>query len=320
MRVWKMLLAGMMLVTGTSAGATARAEGEGLTFAVISDIHVQSWNGGSIRKFGRALDDLQQSARPAQALIINGDLGNGFPEDYQAVNKVLARHPHPTRVYYTIGNHEFYKAWHDPSRRWSMETFPNGESDQASVARFLQQSGEPNVYYEKHIGGYTFLFLGSERYRQSNPTYSEDAYLSQQQLDWLSSRLKEESGQGKPIFIFLHQPLPNTVSGSIPGSSGRGVVQAAQLQAILANYPKVILFTGHTHWELSLPDTVVHEQFVMVNSSSVYEPYQGLGGPYPQEADRSEGLVVEVSAGQVVIKGRDFREGKWLGSYVLKYQ
>lgn len=319
MRLRRLWLLGAALWSGLwPTSSPARASEEGITFAVLSDIHVQSWDRQAIRKFTNALEDMARWEPPPSAIVVNGDLGNGFPEDYRTLNGLLARMPHPEKIWYTIGNHEFYKAWHDSRRRWNKEGFPNGETEEASLARFLRQSGQERVYYEQTLGGYPFLFLGSERYRQSDPAYQEDAYVSAAQLRWLESRLTTLSATGDgPIFVFLHQPLPATVAGS----DSRGVTEAQALRDMLRRFPQVILFTGHTHWRLGLPDTLVQDKFVMVGSSSVSQPWPGPEGVEALDRTASEGLQVSVTGRQVRIRGRDFTRRRWLPEvdYTVRY-
>lgn len=324
MNIRPVLLIGTVLAAGLAFKAYGTAavtlrEDRPLTFAVLSDIHVQSWDKRAIRKFGHALDDLRHAAPEAEALIINGDLGNGNPEDYEMVRQTLDKHPHPQGVYYTIGNHEFYRMWHDRRGRWSPGTFPNGDTDRAARERFLRFTGEPKVYYERQIRGYRFLFLGTERYRQSDPQVEEDAFLTRDQLQWLKAKLKEAAQGKKPVFIFLHQPLPDTVSGSGKEGSGRGVVQHRELKALLSLYPKAILFSGHSHRELAQPRTLVRDGFVMVNSSSVSRPWR-VDGPFPPDAEKSEGLIVEAAPDRVLIRGRDFGKRDWVPEAVYTVQ
>lgn len=283
-----------------------------LTFAVISDIHVQSWNRAAIRKFEAALSDLSKAAPQAQVLVLNGDLGDGHPDDYRTLQSLLAARPHPPNVFCTIGNHEFYMAWHNVRRQWSDESFPNGETEAASIRRFLQFVREPRVYYRKEVAGYPFIFLGMERYRQSDPSLHEDAYLSPEQLRWLGKTLAGAARSGRrPMFVFLHQPLPG------PSSAERGVVPADALKTELASAPGVILFTGHTHRELRLgaSETGRPESlgFAAFNSSSAASPWPGSG--------KSEGLIVEVYPSEVVVKGRDFARRRWIpeARYSVKY-
>lgn len=310
------LLAAWLVLHTAETASVALQQDRIMTFGVLSDIHVQSWDARSIRIFGRALDDLHHAAPLAEALIINGDLGNGNPEDYRMLRQTLDKHPHPGQVYFSIGNHEFYRMWHNRRGHWSPGTFPNGETDEAAIQRFLRFIGAQKVYYERQIEGYRFLFLGTERYRQSDPSVGEDAYLSAEQLQWLEAKLKEAAPERKPVFVFLHQPLPDTVSGSGREGSGRGVVQHRKLKALLSSYPQTILFSGHSHRILEQPRTFVHDGFMMANSSSVRQPWKETGPCTPDEG-KSEGLIVEVYPDHVLIRGRDFGYRKWVTEAAL---
>jgi Icc protein len=295
--------------------AYASKEKPKLAFPVISDIHVQSWHTPSHEKFTGALNDLNEINPQSDALILNGDLTNGLPADYTKLKELLGQAPHSNNVWSTIGNHEYYKAWIDAGGSWNSAAFPNGETEKASLDRFLQFNGSNEVYYEKQIKGYSFIFLGSEEYRQSDPANLEDAYLSDTQLVWLKKTLKKRSEDKKPIFVFLHQPFPYTVSGtSFCCVNNRAIVQHEVLKNILTDYPEVIFFSGHTHWELKLSKTLVKDRFTMVNSSSVFQPWTDdqNGGEAVLGPQASEGLYVEAYKDKVVIKGRDFSNKRWI--------
>lgn len=288
-----------------------------LAFPVISDPHVQASDAASQRVFKAALEDLHSADPTADALVINGDLGNGQPADYTALRGIVSGTPHPSQLFYTIGNHEYYRAWVDRNGKYSPGTFPNGESELMSIRRFLNLTQESKVYYDKWVKDHHFIFLGSEKYRQSMPDLGENAYLSQQQLDWLQAELAESKTPNRPIFVFLHQSLPYTVSGS---HEELGVMQYRELREILSKHPEVILFSGHTHYELKSPYMLVRDTFTMVNSASVYRPYDPFEGR--ANADRSQGLYVEVHDGKVVIRGRDFARKMWIpeAEHTIPYQ
>lgn len=285
----------------------AKPAGLKLAFPVISDPHVQSTDAASQRVLKAALEDLHGVDPTADALVINGDLGNGQPADYTALRSIISSTPHPSQLFYTMGNHEYYRAWVDRNGKYNPGAFPNGESELMSIRRFLNLTRESKVYYDKWVKDHHFIFLGSERYRQSYPELGENAYLSQQQLDWLQAKLTEAKTPNRPIFVFLHQPLPYTVNGS---HEELGVMQHRELREILAKHPEVILFSGHTHYVLNSPYMVVRDTFTMVNSSSVYRVYDPIAGN--TSIDRSQGLYVEVYEGKVVIRGRDFAKRMWI--------
>lgn len=292
-----------------SADAAESAEKPVLSFPVLSDIHVNG-NLNNQRKFKSALEDLNQVNPDSDVLIINGDLTSaGTDGEYNKIKEIMDMVPHPP-VKYTIGNHEFYKAWYNASNAWDMDNFPNGETEKMSIDRFLKHTGNESVYYDEWINDHHFIFLGSEQYRQSDPTNGEDAYLSDTQLNWLESSLAEQARGDKPIFVFLHQPLPNTVSGSSISINNRAVIQHERLIEILSQYPQVVYFSGHTHWTLNMPSTMAQKKFTMFNSSTTADPLntsdQSIG---PSE---SEGLYVQVYEDRVVVKGRDFSRKKWI--------
>ncbi|MEC0245848.1 metallophosphoesterase [Paenibacillus chitinolyticus] len=302
-------------VIPSAVGAKPGKEKPLLAFPVLSDIHIQSWDPQSHQKLKAALSDLHTLDPNADVLVINGDLTNGMPADYAKLRELMERNPHPRKVFYTMGNHEYYKAWIDGGGSWNADAFPNGETEQASIGRFLQLSGKKKVYGDQVVNGFRFIFLGSEQYRQSDPSNLEDAWLSGEQLEFLKASLRKGAASGKPVFVFLHQPLPGTVSGtSFCCVNNRAVVQHEELRKILSAYPQAIFFSGHTHWELKLPDTLVQDKFTMVNSSSVIQPWtdNGNGGEMLTGPDESEGLYVEVYKDKVSIKGRDFYRQRWI--------
>ncbi|MBL0388598.1 metallophosphoesterase [Tumebacillus sp. ITR2] len=287
------------------------ADDRTLRFPVISDVHVQASDPRSQTKLKATLQDLYDIDPAADALVLNGDLGNGKQADYNTLRTLLAGNPHPTTLLYNIGNHEFYNAWYDRNGTYAPKTFPNGETEFMAINRYLQLTGESKVYYDRWIKGYHFLFLGAEKSRQSDMSIGDDAWLSQEQLNWLKQKLAENRQSDKPVFVFLHQPLTNTVSGSWwQNGTDRGVVQAESLKSILAGYPEVILFSGHTHAQLNLPRTMVRESFTMFNSSAEIGP-EAAGGA-PVLADSSEGLYVEVHSDKVIVRGRDFSKKTWV--------
>ncbi|BBH19436.1 hypothetical protein Back11_07810 [Paenibacillus baekrokdamisoli] len=304
-------------------GNTAEAAEKPLiSFPVISDIHMMQNDYISEKKFSDALKDLNKINSKSDALIINGDLTTfGRNEDYDLMQKVLKSAPHPKKVFYTIGNHEFYKAWLDPKTGSnSPDSFPNGETEKMSIDRYLKKTGMQKLYYDQWINDHHFIFLGSEKYRQSDPTNGEDAFLSQTQLDWLKSKLKEKASANKPIFLFLHQPIGYTVAGtdmSAPENT-RSVIQYKQLTEILAQYPQVVYFSGHTHWSPGIAKQTVQYEFSMSNSGSVRDPYNDKDRP--TGGMNSDGLYVQVYKNKVVIKARDFNKKQWYKqTYTLNF-
>ena len=297
------------------AATTPNPDPNILTFQVISDTHVSHKDEATRSKFKKALQDIAKTAPQSDLLVINGDLGSGFPQDYRILSDTLSTTPHPTTEV-TIGNHEFYAAFYDKNGTLNKSTFPNGDTEEQAIGRFLDFAGRDRIYTERIIKGHHFLFLGSERSRMTDMTYNDDAYLSETQLAWLQQKL-QAAPDDKPVFVFLHQPLPYTVSGTARDKWNRTVIQHEALKKILAAHKNVIYFSGHTHINLARPTTFYKDTFLMVNDSSAGRPYN------PDDRSRrpdGEGLFVEVQDGTVTIRGRDLIAGKWIDGVEYVWQ
>ncbi|MEI2282814.1 metallophosphoesterase family protein [Paenibacillus polysaccharolyticus] len=179
---------------------------------------------------------------------------------------------------------------------------------------FEVATGMKGTYHDHWIDGYHYIFLGTE---QPHP---KDCEMSSKQLEWLDAKLGEQAMPDHPIFIFIHQPLMDTVAGSLQAQGWYGVNQDAELKAVLAKYPQAILFSGHTHWQLKAPHTMYDgagQMPTMFNASSVAY----LWTDEDEHLEGSEGLHVEIYKDRVVVKGRDFTAGKWVegADYTVRY-
>lgn len=304
------LLSWIFLPKKAVSGSVSRAEQEWaidqeaeLSFVVISDIHINRFN--ALKHFSALLKDNYNSG--LDAMVVVGDLGDGRLFDYAKIDNELARHKSEIDypIYWTIGNHDFYGGFYK-YRFWSRPTFPNRETDAIAINRFLRLAKRSKVYGDTWIGGYHFVFLGSEKSRMSELQYSDLAYLSDTQLDWLQDALNNNKRPHKPIFVFLHQPIPYTTLGGLQQGY---VIQWQKLKAILEQHREVILFNGHTHYKIDYNNMVSKADFTIVNSSSLAYPIERNRIPIMNSAP---GLVVKVYNNKVVIRGRDFWKRDWI--------
>jgi len=262
-----------------------------LRFQVITDTHVRA-DRGHIHNihFAQALRDIAATAPGSVGIMHIGDLtDSGADAEYAEVRRIWNENKAGLPpMLMTSGNHDV------SSGDW-----------RARIANFLGRTGMGGVYHDHWINGYHFIFLGSE-----DGSYGNDADLSEAQLHWLDAKLAEEAGSGKPKFVFLHQPLLNTVSGSSQAQGWHGVNQDQEVKAILARHPYAILFTGHTHWVFGSPNTMHGGggKATMFNASSVAY----LWTDEDEELAGSEGYYVEVHEDRVCVRGRDFTTGAWV--------
>lgn len=270
-----------------------------LEFFVISDFQVTVGDKKSHEKLRSALHKLKAINPFPDALVVNGDMiSDGKEESYQKVREVMEGEFYPSNTFFTIGNHEYFK----------------NDGNRPSIERFLNFAGLEKLYYERIVKGFPFLFLGSESWGPIGSPTKDSAVLSKEQLDWLEQTLKKYKTMKLPIFVFLHQPLPFTLAGTDLPYYQNGVIQARELHDILSSYPQIILFSGHTHWDLHFPKMFVKGRFAMANSGAIYNTY----GPDEQghekviDSNGCQGLYVQVYDGEVMIRPRDLAKGEWI--------
>ncbi|MBW4082767.1 metallophosphoesterase [Paenibacillus sp. S150] len=316
-----------------------------LTFQVITDTHITADPAHEYNlNFERVLRDLAANAQGSSGIMHVGDItDHGFPDEYEEVRRILQMHEASLpEIRYTLGNHDVGLG------PWQSRLAEVGLGDwEARLGMYTSHTGMPGPYHDRWIGGYHFIFLGTE---EGLPAFCS---LSDGQLRWLDRKLGEqtenelelgerllssmelggpmqtgrelgeqkENGQAsgaavtpeQPIFLFLHQPLKDTVAGSLESQEWYGVTQDKELRAILSKYPQALLFTGHTHWELEADNTMYPgngETATMFNAASVAYLWTNAD----EHKAGSQGYYVEVYPDKVLVRGRDFTTGRWIES------
>ncbi|HZG59226.1 MAG TPA: metallophosphoesterase [Anoxybacillus sp.] len=265
-----------------------------LVFPVISDVHIKKSGTIDMQKFQDALEQLNEQAPKQDAVVVVGDLtDNGLQEEYDRFFSLYDVKKQLKAVsLFTIGNHEYR----------------NGLSEADAQKRFLTETGMKSIYDHKVIKGYHFIILGPEN-------GLTEGYYSKEQIQWLGEQLEqaEKDDPKKPIFVFQHHPIKNTVFGSEWSTE----INRELLYNTLKEYPQVIHFSGHTHYPLDDPRTIHQKDFSSVGTSSVSYIWTGAGylqGELPPgHQNISQGLIVEVYKNKVVIKRRDFHKNDWTG-------
>ncbi|REE86520.1 3',5'-cyclic AMP phosphodiesterase CpdA [Paenibacillus taihuensis] len=267
-----------------------RAEKSLLSFQVITDTHiVTDMEHEHNRNLDRALKDIAAHAPESCGIMHAGDVtDNGELEEYETFKQIWDRNKAGLPpLYATSGNHDICDDW------------------QRCIPLFLSQTGMTGMYHDHWIGGYHFIFLGTEE------GIGLFCTLSDEQLTWLDAKLGEEAATDKPVFIFLHQPLKDTVAGSLEAQNWYGVTQDEELKAVLKKHRQAILFTGHTHWELGAPHTYFDGGGTlpaMFNAASAAY----LWTDEDEHKDGSQGFYVDVYADRVLVRGRDFERSEWV--------
>jgi glucan-binding YG repeat protein len=298
-----------MALADSAQGSILENETPLIQIPVISDSHIcgnpQTLGGVPIcqdyardQNLAKALEDFKTTAPKYKAIAIVGDLTNqGMVQQYEAFNGILDQYiPSYTERILTMGNHEFFEKKYNTSL-----------TDADMVNRFLQYTGRDRLYYDTWIYGYHFITLGSEF--TTGGDYNS-AFISDEQYKWLEETLAVNASASRPIFVFLHQSIKDTIYGSEYWSG----VSDTRLAEILRKYPQSILFTGHSHYLLEHPRTLYQDGFTMVNTGAVAYGYYDGGNLN----NKSQGLLVNVYKDRVDIKARDFHTSTWINEYSIE--
>ncbi|SCW82170.1 Calcineurin-like phosphoesterase [Paenibacillus tianmuensis] len=294
------LLAYSNSIAGLSTGVETAIPGlsvkkPAVSFEVITDMHITS-NKSHVhnKNIEDALKDMIALNPDSDGLMITGDNTEGGGEaEYAELGRIfnLFKNDLPP-TYFIQGNHDV---------RW-------GDWTKFSEL-FTKYTNMKSNYYDVWIKGYHFIFLGTEK------GLKDYSYLSETQLKWLDAKLSENESKDKPVFIFHHQPLKNTVAGANDGylkaNYWYGVRQDTELKKILTKHPQSIMFSGHTHWELGAKDTMYNAKYAtMFNAGATSYLWTDAN----TSKDGSQGYFVEVYDDKVLVKGRDFRNDGWIGN------
>lgn len=207
-------------------------------------------------------------------------------EEYQMMNKIIEENKESLPPFYFVpGNHDF----------------STGNFDQ-DLALFEKYTGSKGNYNDFWINGYHYIYLGSDC---SGPN---DATISEKQLAWFETTLKEKYVKGKLIFVMIHQPLKDTVSGSIGDQGWNGVIPDASVRAIVDKYPEIVMFNGHTHWEMESKQNAFFDKASFFNTSAV--GYLWTDDDVYRKG--SQGYFIDVYKDKLVVKGRDFEAKAWI--------
>ncbi len=282
-----------------------------LTFATISDTHMKD---SATRAFMMelGLSDMENADYPLDALVHAGDItDHAYEEQWQKTVDVFSKYNPAKNIILGVGNHDTWGSEED-------DRFPESQE------RFIKYGGQimnrelDKVYYSTKVNGYTFVVMSSE-------DDGTDAYVSDEQLDWLDATMAEAAKDNLPIFLVFHQPLngshglPRTWGDDEPEPMDGGIgEQSDKVEAILQKYKNVFYISGHIHngigdsftskaWGYKSVETIGNITSVNL-PSYMYPTYRG-------QVMSGLGFVFEVYEDEVVIRARSYSSNVWYTAY-----
>lgn len=291
------------------AGAASKDLGKVLSeFQVVSDIHIRSAAADDeySKHFIGMLEDVVKNSPNSVGIFAAGDnVDRGDkPEYWTYFNKYYTSVKGAPPMYLGIGNHEYIGT-----------DYKNGLTQFLKNVKLPGEDAPTKSYYDCWVNGYHYVFIGSDQ--------TGSSYLGKDQLAWLEETLAENR-DGRPIFLFHHQPMLNTVSGSSSAEGWSGIGNHKQLKAVLDKFPEVMMFNGHTHWILDSDNCMYDGQgktASIFNTSSVAYLWHSYNIPKGERQTGSEGYYIRIYEDKVALLGRNFETGEWVSSaqFIVNY-
>ena len=269
------------------------------SFGAIADVHLLVSTAET--DFTTALRYFK--AQNMSFVCICGDMtNNGNNTQFAKYTEIVSANAVGMPVYAITGNHETYRG-----------------SDLPDIIE--QYTGYP-LYYSFECGNDVFIMLGIK---------SEGALFTDAELQWLYNTL--ETNRNKRCFIFQHCFLGNGNTATCGNAHGmynnacwggdNGQKQMQAFESLLKHYKNTVWFHGHSHLKFrfqtadcTYANFDTSGGFRSVHIPSITEPRVEDGSDTDTSPDydysASEGYVVDVYDGGVLLRGRDFISEKWI--------
>lgn len=285
------------------------ADEDSVVIGAISDMHylanaTDAQNRISTRK---ALN--YYKSQNADVIFFTGDISDlGEVKSYQKlVADITSVYPDEAtrpKMIFTGDNHEWYDAWtvngHTPTA-----TFAQTQERFCEQLKTLREGNmDDNTYYK--VNGYHFIGISSdgmpEGSGQCNYT-AETIQFAKEKLD-----LAYADSTTKPIFLAIHQAPPDTVEGS----DGADCFDSADMEALLKNYPNLVVITGHTHTALQDERSIHQGDYTTLNDAALDYVGGESGKTNVNEFgtvsthEFGQGLLLRADGRDVVVERHDF--------------
>lgn len=270
---------------------------------VMSDIHVTTSQSNTHNKnFANMLKDVQALNKDGLGIFVAGDMADtGKEQEYLNMMELYGEAGEVPPLFLSIGNHDLSGLPFDEANAMFLKyaTLPDG-------------SHPTDTSYDFWLGGYHFIFLGTDHASGLHASFDRAT------MDWLDEKISENRDPARPVFLFLHQSLSGTVSGSLPGEGWSGVDNEGMLRKVLKDYPEVMFFNGHSHWTMDSVGNMFEGDSKLpcriFNCASVAYLWSGYNVVSGEHLNGSQGYMVRLYEDRLYVLGRDFARGEWIPS------
>ena len=288
------------------------------SFAVLSDVHIGQKT--AEEDFKNALTYLSRQTN-ISFICVAGDLTEDCTDDQLKTYKnIVDKYAGNVAVYAVPGDHD------------------TEEYRGSSVGDVLKEYTGRNLNISGTKNQDVFLILGTNH-------GAEGRLFTREQLQWLQEKL--EANRDRRCFILTHVRPEGTVGGNQEqqmvavwdGKEGIpqklqtadlwGGTEAEIFESLLNHYANAILMHGHSHIGLAVQEKIDAANYDgAAGYHSIHIPALfgnvtlDKNGNFHEDLDSSEGLLVDVYADGIVVRGIDFiqRKSVPLATYYLNTQ
>ncbi len=288
-----------------------------INFIVTGDPQVCNYNPSRETNLIAASEDMLNAETAFDAYIIAGDIAeNGFQDEFDRVYEDI-KDVNAANFIMCAGNHDIRLREYEQSTERFIN-FTNSFN--------IEQNAIDSLRYTYEVNGYKFIVMASDK------SEFEEAFISDEQLQWLNLEHKAAAKDGMPAFVVCHYPLaeshglPNTWgSANSPGAPGRlpeyvrqdgydytGSIgeNSNEVYDILSKYKNVFFITGHLH--TGFGENTYQPINEANNVQGINVPSVGIDNKDGTYNNPGTGLYVEVTPDEVIFYARDFANGKYL--------
>lgn len=181
------------------------------------------------------------------------------------------------------------------------------------------------LFYEGEVNGCHVIVLA-----QYSDTYTVTGYkgmwihageIKPEQIDYLRERLDRYCGQGKPVFLVIHNSVRKLLDRQSQGNYREHsvIIRENGLYDVLRSHPDVVLCTGHVHHGFGGGAGINYledERYTVIDMPGVRGCAYGYG---PNEKDAPGlchcGCFVYVFGKTLLLRAFDYAKHEWLTAY-----
>lgn len=263
------------------------------SFGALSDVHISYSSAWA--DLAQALQFLQDTEHVAFTCICGDLTVYNETVEWKKYAACVGIYSADTPVYPISGNHDCYGSGITDAifeAYTGLPTFYTFEQDQ-DVFIMLSQIAWPSE--SNNVEPYAASAI-QHLYEALEENRNRRCFVFQHNFPW--------GGSGDPMELYP--------SNALFGSQGQAI------QALMAHYPNAIWFHGHSHQKFQVQSQHPKANYDFdlgchsIHIPSLSVPVDVINGVRTEDVSGSQGYVVDVYAGHIVLRGRDFAAGKEL--------